>query len=181
MTEGKATRPKQDMTTDKALRSFPEFSVDDEGQINVTLHGDDELKALYGVKTREAGKGLLLTAIESLGNKGEPYREMMAAMPAEMQPQDAVEAMLVNQMVATNAALAVTSQRMMDSDTLQRFEVYERAVTRLARTFISQTEALKKYRAKAQQVVRVERVTVEDGGQAIVGTVSHGGGDAEKK
>jgi len=27
----------------------------------------------------------------------------------------------------------------------------------------------------------VERVTVEDGGQAIVGTVSHGGGDAEKK
>ena len=105
----------------------------------------------------------------------------MAAMPAEMQPQDAVEAMLVNQMVATNAALAVTSQRMMDSDTLQRFEVYERAVTRLARTFISQTEALKKYRAKAQQVVRVERVTVEDGGQAIVGTVSHGGGDDEKK
>jgi len=181
MTEGKAPRPNQDMTTDKPLRSFPEFSVDDDGQINIKVHGDDELKALYGVKTREAGKGLLLTAIESLGNKGEPYREMMAAMPAEMQPQDAVEAMLVNQMVATNAALAVTSQRMMDSDTLQRFEVYERAVTRLARTFISQTEALKKYRAKAQQVVRVERVTVEDGGQAIVGTVSHGGGDDEKK
>ena len=89
--------------------------------------------------------------------------------------------MLVNQIVATNAALAVTSQRMMDSDTLQRFEVYERAATRLARTFISQTEALKKYRAKAQQVVRVERVTVESGGQAVVGNVSTGGrGEHEK-
>lgn len=175
------TKPKQDVSKAKQFRSFPKFGVNDDGDVEVTLHGDDELKDLYGVKTREAGKGLLLAAIDSLGNKGELYRDMMAAMPAEMEPQDAVEAMLVNQMVATNAALAVTSQRMMDSDTLQRFEVYERAATRLARTFISQTEALKKYRAKAQQVVRVERVTVEDGGQAIVGTVSHGGGDAEKK
>ena len=99
------TKPKQDVSKAKQLRSFPEFSVDDEGQINVKIHGDDELKALYGVKTREAGKGILLTAIDSLGNKGELYRDMMAAMPAEMEPQDAVEAMLVNQMVATNAAL----------------------------------------------------------------------------
>ena len=33
-----------------------------------------------------------------------------------------------------------------------------------------------KYRAKAQQTVRVERVTVHEGGQAIVGDVNHGGG-----
>ncbi len=33
-------------------------------------------------------------------------------------------------------------------------------------------EALKKHRAKAQQIVRVERVNVESGGQAIVGDVS---------
>ena len=172
---------KKNITKAKQHRRFPEFGVNDAGGVEVTIHDDDELKALYGVKTREAGKGLLLAAIDSLGNKGELYREMMAAMPAEMEPKDAVEAMLVNQMVATNAALAVTSQRMMDSDTLQRFEVYERAATRLARTFISQTEALKKYRAKAQQVVRVERVTVEGGGQAIVGSVAHGGGHDEKK
>lgn len=152
----------------------------DAGAIEVEVHSDGELKNLYGVKTDAAGKGLLMTAIDSLGNKGELYRSLMAAMPAEMEPQDAVEAMLVNQKVATNAALAMTSRRMMDSDTLQRFEVYERAATRLARTFISQAEALKKYRAKAQQVVRVERVTVQDGGQAIVGSVIHGGGDDEK-
>jgi hypothetical protein len=42
-------------------------------------------------------------------------------------------------------------------------------------------DALKKYRAKAQQVVRVERVNVESGGQAIVGDVSTGGrADAKK-
>ena len=35
-----------------------------------------------------------------------------------------------------------------------------------------QMETLKRYRAKAQQV---ERVTVQDGGQAKVGAVRHGG------
>jgi len=36
-------------------------------------------------------------------------------------------------------------------------------------------DALKRYRAKAQQTVRVERVTVREGGQAIVRSVSHEG------
>jgi hypothetical protein len=40
-------------------------------------------------------------------------------------------------------------------------------------------DALKKYRAKAQQTVRVERVTIEGGGQAIVGDVTHRGGRVE--
>ena len=43
------------------------------------------------------------------------------------------------------------------------------------RTYLAQMDALKKYRAKAQQTVRVERVTVNEGGQAIVGDVTHGG------
>jgi hypothetical protein len=38
-----------------------------------------------------------------------------------------------------------------------------------------QMETLKRYCAKAQQVVRVERVTVNEGGQAIGGDVTHGG------
>lgn len=44
----------------------------------------------------------------------------------------------------------------------------------LSRNFIAQMDALKKYCAKAQQTVRVERVTVNEGGQAIVGSVAHG-------
>ena len=36
-------------------------------------------------------------------------------------------------------------------------------------------DALKRYRTKAQQTVRVERVNVNEGGQAVVGDVTHGG------
>lgn len=42
-------------------------------------------------------------------------------------------------------------------------------------------DTLNRYRSKGQQVVRVERVTVESGGQAIVGTVENGGRGREEK
>ena len=47
-------------------------------------------------------------------------------------------------------------------------------MSRLSRTYLAQMEALKKHRAEAQQTVRVERVTVESGGQAVVGSVQYG-------
>ena len=54
-------------------------------------------------------------------------------------------------------------------------------MTRLSRTFLAQVDGLKKYRAKAQQIVRVERVEVQDGGQAIVGDVSYRRGVDDEK
>ena len=51
---------------------------------------------------------------------------------------------------------------------------------KLSRTYATLLEALDKHRGKGQpQVVRVERVNVEAGGQAIVGAVSHGGGGGD--
>jgi hypothetical protein len=64
----------------------------------------------------------------------------------------------------------------MNQSNFQVMESQERSMTRLSRTYIAQIDALKKYRSKAQQTVRVERVTVNEGGQAIVGDVTHGGG-----
>jgi hypothetical protein len=49
------------------------------------------------------------------------------------------------------------------------------------RTFTTQLEALKKYRSVGDQTVRVEHVTVNEGGQAIVGNVTTGGGGERRK
>jgi hypothetical protein len=54
---------------------------------------------------------------------------------------------------------------------------------KLAKTFTTQMEALKRYRMGGQQKVTVEHVTVQTGGQAIVGNVSHpgpGGGSSRE-
>lgn len=59
-----------------------------------------------------------------------------------------------------------------------RQDAAERAFNNLVRSYAAQMETLKRYRSKGQQVVRVERVTVADGGQAIVGNVNQrGAGD----
>jgi len=47
---------------------------------------------------------------------------------------------------------------------------------KLARTFAAQVEALKKHRSSGEQTIKVEHVTVSDGGQAIVGIIHPGGG-----
>ena len=49
-------------------------------------------------------------------------------------------------------------------------------MNRLARTFAAQVEALKRYRSKGEQRVVVERVTVNEGGQAVVGNIGRGEG-----
>jgi hypothetical protein len=104
----------------------------------------------------------------------------MPAMAVEMEPRDAVEAMLVTQMAATPVAMTTMSLKLHHASSFQMRESFERSMTRLSRSYLAQMDQLKKHRAKAQQVVRVERVEVNDGGQAIVGDVSYRRGEHDE-
>ena len=66
-------------------------------------------------------------------------------------------------------------------DNIAQQDSVERAFNKLARTFAAQMETLKRYRSRGEQLVRVERVTVNEGRQAIVGPVTHGGGAPRRK
>ena len=57
-------------------------------------------------------------------------------------------------------------------DNIPQQDSAERAFNKLARTFAVQVEALKRYRTGGEQKVTVQHVTVNEGGQAIVGSVS---------
>jgi hypothetical protein len=86
--------------------------------------------------------------------------------------------MLASQMVVIQAATMTMARRLAHVETLDQQNSAERALNKLARTFTAQIDALKRYRTGGQQTVTVEHVTVNHGGQAIVGTV--GGGVASK-
>jgi hypothetical protein len=107
-------------------------------------------------------------------------RQYLAATAALIgaQPQDELEGMLISQMIACHSATMECYRRSMLPE--QSFEVGQAQVNaagKLSRTYAALLEALNRYRGKGQpQVVRVERVTVEAGGQAIVGAVTQGGG-----
>jgi hypothetical protein len=171
-----ATQMTEIAKTEAKLREAPTIFKDEENKLQITVTEDDMIKNLFGMKTRVAANGVLITGLGSLGNRGDAYYGMLTNMAIEMEPKDAVEAMLVTQMTATNAALSYALQQMVDSPQLKRVEAFDRIANKLARTFTVQVDALKKYRAKAQQIVRVERVDVREGGQAIVGDVTHHGG-----
>ena len=156
-------------------RTAPVVRAEDDGSVSIVVASDDQLRHLLGVRTDAAALGIVQTTMNGLGTRGSEYRDFVASMAVEMEPRDAVEAMLVSQLALTHAAMTTASRKAMDSTSWQIRESFERSMTRLSRTFLAQMDALKKYRAKAQQIVRVERVTVHEGGQAIVGSVRHGG------
>ena len=93
-----------------------------------------------------------------------------------MEPNDQVEAMMLSQMAAIQMAMMTMARRCALADNLPMLESYDKSLNKLARTFATQVEALKKYRSKGEQRVYVERVNVEQGGQAIVGNVATGEG-----
>ena len=93
-----------------------------------------------------------------------------------LHPADQLEATLGVQMAAIHLATMKAAENLAGAPSIEVMDMQERALNCLARTFAAQMEALKRYRSKGEQRVYVERVTVNEGGQAIVGPVSHGGG-----
>jgi hypothetical protein len=106
------------------------------------------------------------------GEANESGLNFMLSVVKSIAPKDEVEAMLAAQMAALHAATMTFSRRLANVDNIPQQDSAERAFNKLARTFASQVEALKRYRTGGEQKVTVQHVTVSDNAQAIVGNVS---------
>jgi hypothetical protein len=99
-----------------------------------------------------------------------------------IKPNDQVETMLAAQMAVVHVATMEFARHFRLIETLPQQDTAERTVNKLARTFTTQMEALKRYRTGGEQKVTVQHVSVSEGGQAIVGNVTqtHGKASAPK-
>jgi hypothetical protein len=97
-------------------------------------------------------------------------------------PKDEIEGMIVAQMLAAHhAAMECFRRAMLGEQTFEgRYESLNQA-NKLSRTHIALVEALNRHRGKGQQRVTVEHVTVNAGGQAIVGSLETPGRGAQPK
>jgi len=94
----------------------------------------------------------------------------------ELRPRDVIEGMLITQMIGVhNMAIETLRRAMIPNQTFEGTEANVHQSTKLLRTFTQQMDTLKNYRQKGQQRVTVEHVNVNNGGQAIVGSVTKGG------
>ncbi|KPA20070.1 hypothetical protein shim_37360 [Shimia sp. SK013] len=102
-------------------------------------------------------------------------RTFMLSVIRDLAPRDAVERMLAVQMAATHVATIRAGAWLSRSENLAQGKTHSTAYAKLARTFTSQVEALRKHRTGGRQTVTVQHVNVSDGGRAIVSNVQPGG------
>jgi hypothetical protein len=136
------------------------------------------LMEAIGAKDLDFVDGLVKQLVNA-GTQGSTAVEhglnFMLSVVKGIEPKDQVEAMLAAQMAAVHMSTMTFARRLAHVQNIPQQDSAERAFNKLARTFAAQVEALKRYRSGGEQTVRVEHVTVNEGGQAIVGTVTHGG------
>jgi hypothetical protein len=105
----------------------------------------------------------------------------LLSMVKGIEPRDQLEAMLALQMAAIHNATMTFSRRLAHVETIPQQDSANNALNKLARTFTTQIEALKRYRSTGEQKVTVQHVTVNDGGQAVIGHVSTGAGENKRE
>ncbi len=171
----------------------------DPGALN--RRGDEGDRAEAVPRLKEAAgadsdrlNGMLLRAVLGCvpcpegGSPEDRERRVGAALDAVrgFGPRDAVEGMLAAQAVAMHLAGMAALQRSqrpdLPSEVASRLR---RDGAGLCRGVAEMAEAIARRRegGAARQVVRVERVVVQEGGQAVVGAVAplgHGGGDGTR-
>jgi hypothetical protein len=130
---------------------------------------------------------LLNSTMNALYLKGADEEDRRAVMEACLQamagiaPRDEVEGMLAAQIVACHhGAMECFRRAMMPDQNFESRKMNLNFANKLTRTYALHMESLDKHRGKGQQTVRVEHVTVNAGGQAIVGQVTTGGGAPRK-
>jgi hypothetical protein len=145
------------------------------------LAGKQPCKGISAVEVHSAAQQLMriCTVRKDVLTKDELLVKLNASLAAftKMDPQDSVESQMITQMIAIQDMTMAMIERAFITD--QFGEVVDQCVnriTKLTRSYSALVDSYTKYRTKGQQKITVQHVHVENGGQAIVGDVSQGGG-----
>ncbi|VIO71253.1 hypothetical protein CI41S_29240 [Bradyrhizobium ivorense] len=137
--------------------------------------GEALMMHALGVADRDAMEGILrqlVRASVSGGRANAVNLAFMLSMVKSIRPRDAIEAMLVAQMVSVHVMAMRCAHHLAHARDLPQHDSAARALGRLARTFPAQIEALNRYRSRGEPAITVQNVSVADGGNAIVGNVT---------
>jgi hypothetical protein len=87
-------------------------------------------------------------------------------------PQGEIECALVIQMACTHSAAMLVLKRIGSGGPDRKAAAMASAASRLLRAYTIQVETLRRLRSGGSQLVRVEHVHVNEGGQAVIGAVA---------
>jgi len=136
----------------------------------------DRLKVALGTASMEFVETTLfqLQAAARLPNSGVSEIAVNAAlsMIESEQPRNETECAIVIQMACVHSATMAVLGRIGGGHGGDRHVLATAtAVSRLSRTFAILVETLRRLRTGSSQVIRIERVDVREGGQAVIGNI----------
>jgi hypothetical protein len=139
----------------------------------------DRLKTALGSVSMDFVNATLfqLQAAARLPNSGvsEIAVNSALAMIESEQPRNETEGAVVIQMACVHAATMTVLGRLSEAYGHRNVLAAATAASRLSRTFAILVETLRRLRGGGSQTIRIERVDVRDGGQAIIGNVKQEG------
>ena len=148
-------------------------------RFKVSKNGSDEQLELDQDALGSADRDFVNGIVNQLANTNKCDQDLSAhvnfvlSVIKGIEPRDQLEAMLAAQMAAVHVASMTLARRLAHVETIPQQDSAERAFNKLIRTFAMQMEALKRYRSGAEQKVTLQHVSIAEGGQAIVGNVTH--------
>lgn len=141
----------------------------------IELVGADRMRRATGVSDPFLQSRWLSQANGPLARGSDGSAESVLSTIAALEgiaPTDGIEGLLATQMVATHeAAIDCLRRASIQEQTWAGRDLDLKHGEKLLQIFTRQLEVMDKRRGLGQQKITVERVTVEAGGQAIVGTL----------
>ena len=141
--------------------------------------GEALLAEALGTADLDFVKGLVRQIVDAVAAErplDEAKLNFVLAVVIGVKPRDQLEAMLATQMAAVHSATMTLARRLAEVGGAPRSaperDSLSSAFNKCARTYTTQLEALKRHRAGGERKVTVQHVSVNEGGQAIVGNVS---------
>jgi hypothetical protein len=134
------------------------------------------LNAALGTVSNDFTSASLLqiqaAARSPFGTISETAMNAALAMVSAAAPKDELEGALAVQMACTHtAAMAILAKLDSGFGSEQRVSAFGSTAARLLRAYAMQMEVLRRQRTGGQQYVRVERVNINAGGQAVIGNL----------
>ncbi|WEK50975.1 MAG: hypothetical protein P0Y66_02545 [Candidatus Kaistia colombiensis] len=188
-------KPEAGQRTRKAIQKAAALQIDRHQPITVTVEAQPDRPSAIGSPHNDTN-GFIVHLNETFGSASHDFawrqlcllrtsgnatdtEETNAALGfiGGIQPNDEIEAALAVQMLGTHEASVRLLATAMNAGHIDAQERYINMATKMQRTFTAQVEAMKRYRSSGEQTIRVQHqnVTVQEGGQAVIGDV-HGGG-----
>lgn len=113
----------------------------------------------------------------------EPDRAQKEAFALVMAhtPTTAQELVLASQMALVHVSMNTVTGQLQSAEYVETVDSFGNLLTKLGRLSIEQTNSLQKLKGRGQQKIVVEKVNVENGGQAAIGNFEQGGSTLGKK